>query len=618
MKNLIDKLRKKLGYFTLAEFNATVDKAVSQAVSETERWHNNGPKSYPNDLGDLQESFNDRFQLYESHYKSEYREDKKKNGKAREDFEVVESFTGGWHPHFDRAYDQNVHQLHRLQEVVLSKYFSDPHCRSIIDNWVNYTLGAGLKFNVDDEKIAEVIKEFRRKNSMVKREKEILQMAFTEGEVFLAYFINLNTGDIQIRRVRPQEVIEIETHPEDVERYFAYHWSYQDSRPGTNQSYHVDKWIQDIEYDNYLEEGKSKGGMPKRRSKVHPKFNKGIQMQFIKLGIDNEVRGRVPLQPVLRYLKYYEDWLVDRIILNHERSKVVWVKSIKGRGQSDWANRASAQKAPRGGIMLVETDNETYRIESAEIKADEAKEDGMAILHTIGAGTSLPLHILNQRADMQNYSSIRKADTPFSQFIRGRQMVLGEAFEKLYREVVDQKVRAGELPQYTKIYDYSQESLRKVFHLVNEAYIEGKPLQEIKEEVEKITQDKPKKKKIKTIEVPLGIEFPEILREDLEAQAKVFKIHKDMGIASLATLAAKAGYNWKQELHNLMIEKEALKPQEPVEPVEPGEQGERGGDSDQENPGQGEPRGAPGSDGLDRKGSKDREKQSPKNKEKKK
>jgi len=601
MKKILEKIRKRFGYLTIHEFNQAVDSAVSRAVNETERWYNNGPTHSPKT--GLQESSDDRFRLYESHYKKDYESNSAKSEEdkqAQEDFKILESFTGGWHPHFDRTYDQSVQQLHRMQEVTLSKYFSDPHCRSIIDNWVNYTIGSGLKFNVGNKKVEEVISEFRRKNGMAQKEKEILQMLFTEGEAFLAYFINLNTGDIKLRRVRPQEIIDIETHPEDVENYFAYHWSYQDSRTGTTQIYSVDRWVQDIEYDNYLEETRSKGGMPKRRSKRHPELKTSIQMQFIKLGIDNEIRGRVPLQPVLRYLKYYEDWLVDRIIMNHERSKVVWIKSIKGRSQSDWANKSSpAQRAPKGGIMLVETDNETYRIESSEIRADEAKEDGMAILHAIGAGSSLPLHILNQRADMQNYSSIRKADTPFSQFIKGKQTHAKEAFEKMYREVIDQKVRAKELPEYTKIYDYSQESLRKAFHLVNEAYIEGKNIEDLREEVDKLIEPEPDKKRVRTIDIPLGIEFPEIIREDLKAQAEVLRIHKEMGIASLATLAAKAGYNWKEELHNLLVEKETMKElnsygQDPEDDPDNNQDGDPGNQGDD---GKSEPTGDKGRDG---------------------
>lgn len=559
MKKIAEKIRKKLGYLTISEFNNAIDSAVSKAVSESRRWQDNDTYRHSNPgLPGVQESHDDRFNLYKDHYQEDYKN--KGNGKDSEkDFSVIESFTGGWHPHLDRAYDQSVQQLHRMQEVTLSKYFSDPHCRSIIDNWVNYTIGGSIKFNIDDEKVEEVIKEFRRRNNMTFREKEILRMGYTEGEVFLVYYINTITGDVKIRRIRPQEIVDIETHPEDVENYFAYHWYYQDSRTGTSQTYGINKWVRDINYDNFLDEHKNKGHYLKKRSKHHAATSNNIQIQFIKLGIDNEVRGRVPLQPVLRHLKYYEDWLIDRIILNHERSKVVWIKSIKGRNTEDWRNKGSAQRAPKGGVMLVESDNETYRIESAEIKADEAKEDGMAILHTIGAGASLPLHILNQRADMQNYSSIRKADTPFSQYIRDRQAFWAGAFSTMYREVIEQKVKAGELPEYTKVYDYSQESLQKVFTLINEAYVEGTPLEEVEKEVNKIMGDKPKKKRIRTIDIPLGIEFPEILREDLKAQAEVLNIHKNLGIVSLATLAAKAGYNWKQELHNLLVEKETLR-----------------------------------------------------------
>ena len=82
----------------------------------------------------------------------------------------------------------------------------------------------------------------------------------------------------------------------------------------------------------------------------------------------------------------------------------------------------------------VETENVKYRIEKPQIGADDAKEDGLSILYTIGAGTSLPIHILNQRSDQQVYASIRKADTPFSQHIRGQQEFFASGFETMYRK----------------------------------------------------------------------------------------------------------------------------------------------------------------------------------------
>ena len=62
-------------------------------------------------------------------------------------------------------------------------------------------------------------------------------------------------------------------------------------------------------------------------------------------------------------------------------------------------------------------------------------------------------------------------------------------------------------------------------------------------------------KKIPTVEVPILITFPEVVKEDSKAQAEVLKIHRELGIVSLSTMAAKAGYNWKKELNSQLIEK---------------------------------------------------------------
>jgi len=594
MNKIFKNIRRRLGYFSSKELEKTVDIAVDKVINEHRMWKQNVDKEYDysNRRESVAESHDDRFSLYESRYET------KKKGKDEEgkDFSIIESFTGGWHPQFDTAYDQSVEQLHRMQQVTLSKYFSDPHCRSIIENWLNYTIGGGIQFNIDNEKVKKVVDDFRRNNGMESREKDIVKMSFIEGEVFLVYYVSARDGDTKIRRIRPQEIADIETHPEDVETIFSYHWYYTDSRPGTTQSYSVDLRLADIEYDNYKQESQSKGVLKRKNSQYEPRLKRNTEIQFIKMGLDNELRGRVPLQPVLRFLKYYEDWLVDRIILNHERSKVVWIKSVKGRGQGEWGKNSGvrASKSPKGGVMLVESDNETYRIESPELNANEAKEDGMAILHTIGAGSNMPLHVLNQRADMTSYASIRKSDTPFSQFIRGSQQFFKPEFERMYREVIENKVKAGKLPKTISVYDYSQEDLKVAFDIINEGYLENRHIDTIKEEVDKVLDSKPKKRKIKTVDVPLGIEFPEVLREDLKAQADVLKIHKDIGIASLATLAAKAGYNWKEELHNKMVEKDFFKQNDPVDPKK-GDEEDNGGDKND-----GEPSGSQGDKGDDK------------------
>ena len=528
---------KKIKPYTKSQVNNIIAKERETATQEEKQWHMKGGNP---SIGIGNEP-QDYFYLYEQ---------KEPSLKQNKDQRAMEHFVGGY-DYYGSTYpafysDQTVDQLFTMQEAVYVKYFNDPHCRSIIDNWTMYTIGGGLKLNIDNPKVEKVIRDFRQTNDMVKREKQLIKMCYIEGELFIAYYINPVNGKVKIRRIRPQEIADIETHPEDIETKFSYHWEYDHSPMGTEQQYKRDIWIPDIGYQDYLG---SPFGTRLAKSKKRVKSMPLVQM--MKMGIDTEVRGRVPLSPVLRHLKYYEDWLMDRIRLNHERAKVVWIKEVRGRmPESTERNR----RAPRGGVMLVETENVKYRIEKPSINADDAKEDGLQILYTIGAGTSLPIHILNQRSDQQVYASIRKAETPFSQYIRGQQEFFESGFEKMYRTVITSAVDAGSLPKRVRIPEYSQESLLETMTKINEMIVDNKPTSYIKEQAEKMLQPSISYKPINTADIPLGMEFPEIIREDMEAQAKVFKIHKEIGIASAATLAAKAGYNWRQELANMLNE----------------------------------------------------------------
>ena len=528
---------KKIKPYTKGQVDDLLAKERETATQEEKQWHMKGG----NPSVGIGNEPPDYFYLYEQNEPSLKGS---KDRRAMEHFVGGDDYYGSTYPAFYS--DQTVDQLFTMQEAVYVKYFNDPHCRSIIDNWTMYTIGGGLKLNVDNPKVEKVIRDFRTVNDMVKREKQLIKMCYIEGELFIAYYINPVNGKVKIRRIRPQEIADIETHPEDIETKFSYHWEYDHSPMGTEQSYKKDVWIPDVGYQDYL-------GSPfgTRLAKSKKRVKNMPLVQMMKMGIDTEVRGRVPLSPVLRHLKYYEDWLMDRIRLNHERAKVVWIKEVRGRMPESTERK---RRAPRGGVMLVETENVKYRIEKPSINADDAKEDGLQILYTIGAGTSLPIHILNQRSDQQVYASIRKADTPFSQYIRGQQEFFESGFEKMYRTVIKSGVDAGSLPKRVRIPEYSQESLLETMTKINEMIVDNKPISYVKEQAEKMLQPNISYKPINTVDIPLGMEFPEIIREDMEAQAQVFKLHKEIGIASAATLAAKAGYNWRQELANMLNE----------------------------------------------------------------
>jgi hypothetical protein len=526
------------------EFEKTKGQIAEKAMQDERQWHS-GKGS---DLVESSMDANDYSYLYENQPMTADEAKVKlpagRKGVRDSFFKVFEAFAGGWvatWSMFSRG--QTTDELHLMQDAVHARYYSDPHCRSIIDNWTNYTIGGGLKVMVDVPKVQEVIDEFRKRNKMKSREKKYVKRYYMDGELFMAY--HDKDGKVYVRRIQPDEITEIKTNPNDMEEVHKYKWEFEEQKEGTQQTYKSNQWVDDI---NSPTRGLKKSTV--KKPIIH----------FIKTTDEQELRGRVPLQPVLKWLKYYEDWQIDRIRLNHERAKVVWIKEVKGK--SPTATERD-RRAPRGGVMLVETDNVRYRIESADLQAGDAKEDGLAILYTIGAGSNLPIHILNQRSDQAVYASIRKADTPFSQFIRGNQEFLEEAYEDQYRYVIEVAVDNGDLPKFVQVPDYSVDNIMAAFALINRQVAEGVEMDKVIEAAKKVLgKEAIKKKKVKTQDMPITLEFPEVIREDPKTQADVMKIHREMGIASLSTLSSKAGYNWKQELAQILVERE-FAPEEP-------------------------------------------------------
>jgi len=83
---------------------------------------------------------------------------------------------------------------------------------------------------------------------------------------------------------------------------------------------------------------------------------------------------------------------------------------------------------------------------------------------------------------------------------------------------------------------------------ISEAISEGKLTREeiILAAQEKLDVGK-KMVTIETEKIPISQDFPQYMLQDPKEMAEVLKVHKEIGIASLATLSAKAGYNWPKE-----------------------------------------------------------------------
>lgn len=297
--------------------------------------------------------------------------------------------------------DLELGELQAVQDTIWTLYARDPILRGVVDTFVEYIMGAGITVSTPSHEVNTRLEKFRKMNTMVLKEREIVKNVYMDGEYFNLIFYSKKSGNCYIRKAHPKTITEIEVVPSDIETPLSYKQEYQtDYNDNSGAS---DRWVKDINYERVMKDDiwdvKSKhtlGGT--------------LVCQHMKLNDSDKMRGLPPLRVILKWLKYYQNFIIDRMVLNHERAKVVWVKNIAGRALGYLKDKFTS---PRGGTMLVERDGVTYRTEKPNLDSSEAKEDALNLLYYIGSAVRFPLHILNQRTDQQVYASADLSSTEF-------------------------------------------------------------------------------------------------------------------------------------------------------------------------------------------------------------
>jgi hypothetical protein len=443
--------------------------------------------------------------------------------------------------------DLSFEELWAIQDACWVKYGTDTIVQGIVDSFVDYIIGTGIALETPIPNVTKALNDFRKVNQMFKREREIVKSSFLDGEYFFLLFFDKKKGDVILRKGHPRTIEAIETAPGDIEVPYSYKQRYStyDDQGNPTTNFRA-RFINDFNYNDIMKLGFYTPG------KHYKETIQNLTCIHLKFNDSDKLRGLPPLMRILKWIKIYENFMMDRMVLNHERSKVVWIKSILQRTK-DAMNKAF--RAPEGGTMLIEREGIKYRTESSKLDSSEAKEDALGLLYYIGSGIRYPLHILNQRTDQQVYASIRKADTPFVKMIESFQFLYSHYFEQIYRFVLQNLVSAGKLDKEYSYDSYSEESLILSINKINDGLYQGKNIEDIKNESQAILDVGKTSMKVKTIDLPISQDFTQIIWQDPKEMSDVLKIHQEIGIASKSTLSSKAGYNWKKELPRILTEK---------------------------------------------------------------
>jgi capsid protein len=251
-----------------------------------------------------------------------------------------------------------------------------------------------------------------------------------------------------------------------------------------------------------------------------------------KAGVDSGVkRGRSVLEPILKRIRQYEDWLNYRITLNLMRTAVVLVKTITGspgqisairdanqKQREDTPGAQQQQRMLKPGTTVHASPGVTYDFKNPQINAQDAQHDGRAILLTNAAATGLPEYMFTGDASNANYSSTMVAESPGVREFESWQDFFTPVFVQLHRWALVAGARAK--------------------------MIEG------------LTEEE-------AATVELTVEWPPLLARNEAEHAAANKIRRDAGILSLEGLARDEGVDWDVEKQRL-AEEAADPPKQPV------------------------------------------------------
>jgi len=390
--------------------------------------------------------------------------------------------------------------LERAREL----WKSNPHARGIVRTLEKFVLGRGVRIIAHDEnpRVQEWWDEFAHENDFERRTREIVRRSFRDGECFLRYFVNEETGRVKLRFLEPEEIADpegrvsygIETDPDDIEtplRYFR-------ARNG-------------------------------RLIEIIPaRF-----IQHIKILVDSNVkRGLSFLYVVMPLISKYEQWLNDRIVLNKIRSAVAIIRKVSApRGELTAFSREGLTDAGRRrmwkpGSIITVSEGVDYQILSPNLQAHDVQYDGRNILLAIASGCGLAEYMVSADASNANYASTMVAESPSVREFEDWQQFFEVEFAEIFRRVISAGIEMGALPAEKEVtyYETGEDGVRVS-----------------------------RRKQVKT-SLSCDVLFPPLVHRNIKEETEALRMHKEMGIVSNHTLAGKLGYDYRVELEKMRKE----------------------------------------------------------------
>jgi len=322
-----------------------------------------------------------------------------------------------------------------------------------------YVWGQGININAKDTAVHEIVQEWmndpKNKAELTSHQARSLkeQDLQVTGNLFFVLFTDRTTGNVRVRTIPPDEVLEIITNPDDMREpwYYKRVWTEQRMKPdGTYADVSRIAYYPDWEY--------------KPKMRVPQIGNKPVQWDspvcHKKVGGLSDMRFGVPeVYAALDWAKSYTEFLGDWTKIVRAYALFAWDFKTKG-GQKavDAATKKLATTAATSNVQVLDTNpppvagSTAVHSEGVEMKpfrtagATTSADDGRRLVLMVCAAVGLPESFFGD-VSVGTLATAKSLDRPTELKFRDRQTFWADTFLALLQYAVDQKIIAGQLPQ---------------------------------------------------------------------------------------------------------------------------------------------------------------------------
>lgn len=292
--------------------------------------------------------------------------------------------------------------------TALEAWRSNPFARRIVAITNGFVLQNGIAFTSSNRDVQKFVNSFwnHRQNRMMHRLRKWNGALTMFGEVFPVLFLNAADGMSYVRSIPARWIDRVDTDPDDLEKEEQYHQMTSDAQ------------------------GKSWNHVPQAGDA------RQIEMLHFAVNVpEGGVRGSGDLDPILDWMRRYNNFLRDRAAINHVKSRVVWDLQIDGADATEVERQKRAFLTSLEGDIGVFAHNDAVALKPlfAGIASDTTDTDSRAMRLMIATGANAALHHFGE-GDSANRASATSSDrSMLSHYLTRRGEVLEFCAELIER-----------------------------------------------------------------------------------------------------------------------------------------------------------------------------------------